>query len=228
MRRPYIFAILVAYLLVQVGFASEKKDFSERYKGKYLVVMRDGLDLAICSQTRAQRAYLKVRVTESGVDTSKQGFLGVLADQDCGASPEPVHKGEVLKSTHAAIRGKWLLIWVESLSPHAVTRGLGAFEHESHERPAAIVMFPAEGGYDEARPLIDQWLRPFDSQEEAAKFGNTASGVFVKEVKLGMTPAEVEAALGVPETKVDLGEKVLYKYKNMTVEFRDGKVTDVR
>jgi len=25
-----------------------------------------------------------------------------------------------------------------------------------------------------------------------------------------------------------LGEKVLYKYKDMTVEFRDGKVTDVR
>ena len=54
------------------------------------------------------------------------------------------------------------------------------------------------------------------------------SGKFVKEVKLGMIPAEVEAALGLPETKVDLAEKVLYKYKNMTVEFHDGKVADVR
>jgi hypothetical protein len=53
-------------------------------------------------------------------------------------------------------------------------------------------------------------------------------GAFVKEVKLGMTPAEVEAVLGLPETKVDLGEKILYKYKNMTVEFHDGKVTDVK
>jgi hypothetical protein len=44
-----------------------------------------------------------------------------------------------------------------------------------------------------------------------------------------MSFAEVEAALGLPETRVDLGEKVLYKYKNMTtVEFHDGKVTDVR
>jgi hypothetical protein len=34
--------------------------------------------------------------------------------------------------------------------------------------------------------------------------------------------------LGVPETKVDLGDKVLYKYKNMTVEFHTGKVSDVR
>ena len=39
---------------------------------------------------------------------------------------------------------------------------------------------------------------------------------------------QIEAALGLPETKVDLGEKVLYKYKDMTVEFHDSKVTGVR
>jgi DNA-directed RNA polymerase subunit RPC12/RpoP len=50
----------------------------------------------------------------------------------------------------------------------------------------------------------------------------------VKEVKLGMTPAEVEAELGLPETKADLGEKILYKHKNTTVEFHDGEVTDVK
>jgi hypothetical protein len=58
--------------------------------------------------------------------------------------------------------------------------------------------------------------------------GNTASGAFVKEVKLGMTPAEVEDVMGLPVSKADLGEKVLYKYKDMTVEFHNGKVTDVR
>ena len=48
------------------------------------------------------------------------------------------------------------------------------------------------------------------------------------EVKAGMTFAEVESALGLPVTKIGLGEKTLYKYKDMTVEFHDGKVTDVR
>ena len=43
-----------------------------------------------------------------------------------------------------------------------------------------------------------------------------------------MSFADVESALGAPLTRVDLGEKVLYKYKDMTVEFHDGKVTDVR
>ncbi len=49
-----------------------------------------------------------------------------------------------------------------------------------------------------------------------------------RRVRLRQVRAGVEAALGPPTTKVDLGEKVLYKYKDMTVEFHDGKVTDVR
>jgi len=60
---------------------------------------------------------------------------------------------------------------------------------------------------------------PQQSQSNAAE---------TKEIKLGMTTDEVEKVLGAPVTKVDLGEKVLYKYKDMTVEFHDGKVTDVR
>ena len=79
--------------------------------------------------------------------------------------------------------------------------------------------------------LVAGWLALFDTAEaaQAAQIGNTASGVYVHQVKAGMSCAEVEAALGLPETRVDLGEKVLYKYKDMTtVEFHGGKVTDVR
>lgn len=49
-----------------------------------------------------------------------------------------------------------------------------------------------------------------------------------REIRLGMDFAQVEAVLGPPQTRVDLGQKVLYKYKEMTVEFHDGKVADVR
>ncbi len=33
--------------------------------------------------------------------------------------------------------------------------------------------------------------------------------------------------MGRPTTRVDLGEKVLYKYKDMTAAFKDGNFTDV-
>ncbi len=49
-----------------------------------------------------------------------------------------------------------------------------------------------------------------------------------KEISLGMTIAEIESVLGPPETKVSLDEKVVYKYSDMTVEFVDGKVADVK
>jgi hypothetical protein len=50
----------------------------------------------------------------------------------------------------------------------------------------------------------------------------------VRRITLGMTPEQVEAALGQPTTRADLGDKVLYKHKDLTVEFHEGKVTDVR
>lgn len=48
------------------------------------------------------------------------------------------------------------------------------------------------------------------------------------EIRLGMTVAEVETIMGPPKMKADLGEKLVYKYEDLAVEFRDGKVVDVR
>ncbi len=48
------------------------------------------------------------------------------------------------------------------------------------------------------------------------------------EVKLGMTPDQVEGALGKPDKKVTLGPKQIYVYKDMKVTFKDGKVSDVQ
>src|SRR5271166_4025875 len=48
------------------------------------------------------------------------------------------------------------------------------------------------------------------------------------EVKLGMTPDQVEAALGKPDKKVTLATKQIYIYKDMKVTFVNGKVSDVQ
>jgi hypothetical protein len=47
-------------------------------------------------------------------------------------------------------------------------------------------------------------------------------------VEVGMTPAQVEAALGKPDKKVTLPSKTTYYYKDMKVIFKDGKVADVQ
>jgi hypothetical protein len=47
-------------------------------------------------------------------------------------------------------------------------------------------------------------------------------------IEKGMTPDQVEAALGKPDKKVNLGSKQLYIYKDMKVTFLNGKVSDVQ
>jgi len=49
-----------------------------------------------------------------------------------------------------------------------------------------------------------------------------------KTIQLGMTPDQVETALGQPDKKVDLGAKKIYVYKDLKVTFADGKVSDVQ
>jgi sporulation protein YlmC with PRC-barrel domain len=47
-----------------------------------------------------------------------------------------------------------------------------------------------------------------------------------KEIKVGMTYKEIEAALGSPLKKVTLADKVIYQYKDIVITFKDGKMTD--
>ena len=42
------------------------------------------------------------------------------------------------------------------------------------------------------------------------------------------TIADVESIFGTPTSKETLGEKVVYKYQDMTVEFINGRVSDIK
>jgi len=238
--------VSAALALTLGGFATNaggspehvKKELLSRYRKKFVVVLREGLAVGICSSRSGPAGnyggiafafpYLSITVTGN---EAKFKLFG-LTDPTCGTViEEPVHKGEVLKITKASLHDERLSLEVETVNPHSIQRGVGAFAHESLENgTAAINFFIAESGKDSesVTPTPDAWLKPFDTAQDASKFGNTASGVFVKEIKLGMTFAEVEQVLGPPRMKIDLSGKVLYKYTDMTVEFRGGRVTDVR
>ncbi len=48
------------------------------------------------------------------------------------------------------------------------------------------------------------------------------------EISVGQTVDQVEAALGQPKSKVNLGAKKIYVYDSMKITFKDGKVSDVQ
>ena len=62
-------------------------------------------------------------------------------------------------------------------------------------------------------------------QQQAAQ---PAAAAEPASIEKGMTPDQVEAALGKPEKKVNLGAKQIYYYKDMKVIFVGGKVSDVQ
>ncbi|MGA7217463.1 MAG: hypothetical protein WBX38_04075 [Candidatus Sulfotelmatobacter sp.] len=47
-------------------------------------------------------------------------------------------------------------------------------------------------------------------------------------IEKGMSPDQVEAAMGKPDKKVNLGPKQIYVYKDLKVTFLNGKVSDVQ
>jgi len=235
MKKRHVGLTLLLLPLCLPVFATDKKDLSERYKGKFLVVLREGLAVGICAdlpETPVGNA-LDVKITGESVEFQPQ-VSTTTTITGCGELiPEPLHKGEAVLARFTSfrrLRGGYFTITVQNLAPHQVKHGGGASRHEHLKFGRADLIFETSDAkdYDAVASLVEKWLKPFDTQAEAAQFGNTASGVYVKQVKLGMSFAEVEAALGLPETRVDLGEKVLYKYKDMTVEFHNSRVTDVK
>ena len=67
--------------------------------------------------------------------------------------------------------------------------------------------------------VLDDFAKWFKTEAEASESST---------VKLGQTPKEVEAILGQPEKRIDLGTKLIYAYKDMKIIFVDGKVSDVQ
>jgi hypothetical protein len=215
---------LVFLSVARLRADSDTEAAKAKYNHKFAEVMQDGLVAGYCSGTMfagrdlgsaGDRFYVGVGIDEGG---TKVGNM-------FGCPTLPLHKGELLTidKVRTTKRGRTVILSASTI-PHSFTRGIGASEHESLETGHITLVFSSQGNSD---ALITSWLR-FSDTADRDKLGNTASMVQVKEVKLGMSFAEVEQALGVPVTRVDLGTKVLYKYKDMTVEFHDGKVTDVR
>jgi hypothetical protein len=209
-----------------------KQLLNDQYMNKFVVVLKDGLAVGLCSEKRADWTTPPTPILTVTIDSGKAWYREreVLMSGCITVVPEPIHKGEVLRVASWGISGKTFSLRVMNVSPHEVERGVGAFAHQSVERGEANILFKLDEKMDvgQVSSPLSEWFKVFDTQDSALTFGNTASGVYVKQIKTGMTIAEVESVFGPPQTRVDLTDKILYKYKDMTVEFHEGKVTDVR
>jgi hypothetical protein len=227
---PLLFIFCLGVSGVPKKDGSLKEQFLAQYKKKFVVVLREGLSMGFSADPTNPYGYDSAFVSIQGDDIKTCRSKIPLSFEQCGGvTLQAVHRGEVFYVDHVHLK-KDCWLFLVAASPRSLQRGVGPYAHDSLEAGKLIIEFKPEHPDDlpAISALVGSWFKAFDNAEGAVKFGNTAAGATVREVKLGMTFAEVEQALGLPATRVDLGEKVLYKYKDMTVEFHDGKVTDVR
>jgi hypothetical protein len=198
---------------------------------RYTVVSR-GLAVAICDTFDSNMfavnpptlpIHIENNVAKHSVSDlfGANGFFGKCN----GVVAEPLIVGEIVTATASTIHGREFRLRIVS-APHSIRRGIGAYEHTTHEPGAAELRFKLSDPKDLklVEAAISAWLRPTSELP-----GNTASGVQVPQIREGMTAAEVEAALGAPDLKFDSEGATTYTYKTVgvVVVFRDGKVAKI-
>ena len=246
------FLATVALLFSQAALAKglpkqAKKQVEERYKKSEYVAFRPMYGVDAGSLKELGTVLVAVKGLPMRADDGVEvGSLPIMIYDPVEVN---IKDGEIVKSsgyTHEVQPGTILAIYdlkirddrielfCRTVNPHAVERGVGAFRDTYYGGVSTKLRFFFNRSVMDSSNLttvfstIDEWVKPFDSYDEAIKVGNTVSGAFVKEIKLGMTFAEVESLFGPPKIKISLGEKMIYKYSDMAIEFVNGKVADVK
>jgi len=242
------FLTLAPPLLSQSGYAKglskqAKKQVEERYKKSEYVDFRPmyGADAGSLKELGTVLVAVKGLPMQADARVSSiMIFYHVEVDikdgeiVKSGHYTHEVQPGTILGIYDLKIKNDRIELFCRTVNPHGIERGVGAFRDTYYENVSTKLRFFFNRSVMDSSNLttvfstIDEWVKPFDSYDEAIKVGNTVSGAFVKEIKLGMTFAEVESIFGVPQKKATLGNKVIYKYSDMAVEFVDGKVADVK
>ena len=241
------FLTLAPSLFSQSGYAKglskqAKKQVEERYKKSEYVDFRPmyGADAGSLKELGTVLVAVKGLPMQADARVSSiMIFYHVEVDIKDGeivksrGYTHEVEPGTILAIYDLKIKNDRIELFCRTVNPHGIERGVGAFRDTYYENVSTKLRFFFNRSVMDSSNLttvfstIDEWVKPFDSYDEAIKVGNTVSGVFVKEIKLGMTFAEVESIFGVPQKKATLGNKVIYKYSDMAIEFVDGKVADV-
>lgn len=233
---PYqhrVWLVLLAVLMAGAGGQSNDKNvLIRKYEAVAVVPRQKGLVIFLCYAPKGTDPSgclipWPVDVSSGGVDYKNRNMTN---PPECGVpSAAPLDTSDLLTVWKAGFIDKRFYLDVNLVKPVQFTCGVGNDSHEAFVRGRAIYLFkvPNPKDVDAVDRLVQDWLGPA-TEEEVAKAAQPQKLTPTRHIALGMTMAEVEEALGPPGTRIDLSEKVLYKYKDMTVEFRDGKVADVR
>jgi hypothetical protein len=222
-------AVLFCFLIsCASAFPQDQDQLSpgKSFINERLSVVSNGLAVALCNtfddnMFAVKRPVLTIRI-ENNVATYNRNPTDAMFSSCTGTVTEPLRVGEVVEVTDVSEHGHELRLRILS-APHAIQRGIGAYEHTVYEAGAAELRFKLNDMKD-APTAVRAWL-----QRTSQLPGNTASGVQVPKISEGMTPVQVESMLGAPDLKFDANGLTIYRYSKIGVgvTFKDGRVTQI-
>src|SRR5271165_5239254 len=162
----------------------------------------------------------KVYPTKIDVSLDKDTVtLGIVACDTCNKTDPPTYnkanivfvfpKGTLAKASAGSVEDTIGTLLAVSSTDQQQDQGAQQSGDQGGQQPQAQGG-QAQGGQQQA---------PAQPEQPAAE---------PQSIEKGMTPDQVEAALGKPDKKVNLGSKVIYVYKDLKVTFINGKVSDVQ
>jgi hypothetical protein len=255
MRTQTLFA-LAALTLAAVPARAEKvpADFRTAFErtfgtGRtYGVVMREGIPTTSIYGVEGNQtaAHFSIDIVDGNWKVS-QGLL----DTDQTAA-DFLTRGEVVELKAISWKDNRVDLRFESTEAHKVTRG-ALFLKDTKREPVAtnfkfFFPFPITGAGDVPKAIryIDDWVKPFPSEQQARNFTRgaaradggsgtrpsaerpAAKKTTTQEIKAGMTAVEVIDVLGRPTKETTFGNKQKWAYPDLTVLFENGRVTEVK
>jgi hypothetical protein len=196
------------------GFASEP--CFRALSSKYFKVLADGLP---GNPERGQSGDSEQFSAEIAVDSGGQFTArGALSS----FRPGEIVRASLIGSGFGPARAMFT-----SIIKHSITRGSGAFRHQTGELLRATLTIAEGMTCDQFSKALSSKLEEVSEDQARAWALSFPSGVMVDEVRQGMTFAEVEAMLGPPSRKAVLENRVVYFYPEMKITFVGGKVADI-
>jgi len=237
MKRQHIILILLSLVTAEgvtigEGFPKQvKKQIEERFKGPkgsktFFVVLKPGI------KATGLPLGTSIGITPTPVVTI------IVRDNDIKNKgydfyTHSLSVGTVLSLSRVSVSDFSVTLMVETVDKFPIETTAGNMKKavfENNLKTELEFRFDEPTTGDNSSGIVfsasDTWIKQFHSLEEARAFAESIPNT--QEIRLGMTIEEVESVFGEPERKALLGERTLYKYEDMVIEFLDGKVSDVQ
>lgn len=179
--------------------------------GTVLVVLQDGI-----AGTPTTKIIPTVSIVENGVVRQMGGLMGALTEKKHDRSLEV---GEQVYVTDISVTND--SVWLEILTLKTDELIVQGSTEQIRHKSDVHFNFPrevfAELSAAEIKSAVDQTLGVKEEIDNAEP----------PTLELGQTPEEVEAIMGKPSRIVKAGEKVIYMYPDLKIEFVDGVSTAI-